>query len=331
MNAHLSLSTNWNSRSMDDGRGLVDAAHDLGLDALELGYALTNRQADDIRTAVAARDIAITSVHAFCPLPMGATEGHPELFSICLREERERKRAVEAVLNSARFAAEVGAKALVLHAGRVPELVHAAKDLEKLACTPPVPRPSGGFLSRLFRHTHPAAEGDRGNPPPAFVKLRDKLIEQRSAKAAKYLDALRTSLDEILPTMEELGLRLGLENLPTYDAIPTEPEMFQLLQEFDSPALGYWHDLGHGQVRANLGFIHHVSVARRLAPHMVGMHIHDVIPPATDHVMPPLGKTNFPALSFLGKLDIPAVLEPAPDTPAEDIRAAIAFLRDVWK
>ena len=106
--------------------------------------------------------------------------------------------------------------------------------------------------------------------------------------------------------------------------------MMQLMREFDSPALGYWHDLGHGQVRANLGYIHHASVARRLAPSIVGMHLHDVVPPTGDHVMPPLGKTDFASLAFLGELDVPAVFEPAPGTPSDQIRDAIAHIRATW-
>ena len=327
MKALLSLSTNWISRSLDGGRGLVDAAHRLGLGALELGYSLTHRQADDIRAAVAAREISISSVHAFCPVPMGAAEGHPEIFSICVQDARERRRAIDAVLDTARFAAEVGAPAVVLHAGRVPELVHPAKDFEKRLSAPP---PSPGLLARLFRRSSPAPLPGVTPSSPAIDRLREKLVEQRTAKAGRCLDALRASLEELLPSFEELKVRLGLENLPSYDAIPTEPEMFQLLREFDSPAFGYWHDLGHGQVRANLGFIHHAAVARRLAPHMVGMHVHDVAPPANDHLMPPRGKTNFRALAFLADLPIPAVLEPAPDTPEDDLRAAIEFLREVW-
>lgn len=315
MKAHLSLSTNWISRSLNDGHSLVEAAHRLDLDALELGYALTNRQADDIRAAVSAREIHITSVHAFCPLPMGSTEGHPETFSITLTDSRERHRAIEAVLDSARFAAEVGAKVVVLHAGRVLEIVHEAKHFASLVAAPKRPQ---GFLSRLLHR------------PPDVDRARESLIEHRAAKAPRYLDCLRHSLDTLLPAFEELQLKLGLENLPSFDALPNESEMVQLLQEFDSPALAYWHDLGHGQVRANLGFIHHASVVRRFTPYLAGMHIHDVIPPLTDHVMPPLGAIHFPSFAFLGALDVPAVLEPAPNTPEEDLRNAIQFLRQTW-
>ena len=356
MKATLSLSTNWNSREVEDGRALVESARALGLDAIELGYALTHRQADGIRAAVAAHEIAITSVHAFCPVPMGATAGHPEIHTICATDARARSHAVKAVLESARFAAEVGACAVVLHAGRVPAATRPAKQLEsraeaEFAAASGAPRP--GLLARLLgRRPPPSVRGDAPEGQggvhhaatpgadmrrisnitysPDFLRRREKLYYLRDRKVPRFLDALRASLDDLLPEFESLNLKLGLENLPTFDAIPTEPEMMQLLAEFDSSALGYWHDLGHGQVRANLGYIHHASVTRRLAPHIVGMHLHDVVPPAGDHVMPPLGKTDFRALAFLAELAVPAVFEPAPGTPAEQIRDAIAYMRDVW-
>lgn len=315
MKAQLSLSTNWNSRACQDGRPLIEAAHRLGLDTLELGYALTHRQADDIRAAIAAHEIRVLSVHAFCPTPMGATEGHPETFSITALEPRPRERAIQAVLDTAHFAAEVGAQVVVLHAGRISEIVHEAKAYASLIASPPAP-PS--FFARLLHR------------PPAPAQKFEALLAHRAARAPRYLDALRTSLDTLLPAFEELHLRLGLENLPSYDALPNEPEMTQLLQEFDSPALAYWHDLGHGQIRANLGFIHHASVLRRLTPHLAGLHIHDVIPPLTDHVMPPLGHIDFSKFAFLADLPIPAVLEPAPNTPESDLQQAIAFLHQTW-
>lgn len=336
MKATLSLSTNWNSREVEDGRALVESARALGLEAIELGYALTHRQADGIRAAIAAHEIAVTSVHAFCPVPMGASAGHPEIHTICATDARTRDHAVKAVLESARFAAEVGAKAVVLHAGRVPDATRPAKLLEsraeaEFAAAAGAPRP--GLLARLLgRRPAPAPETavTKIQYSPDFLRRREKLYYLRDRKVPRYLDALRNSLDDLLPEFESLGLKLGLENLPTFDAIPTEPEMMQLLDEFDSPSLGYWHDLGHGQVRANLGYLHHASLARRLAPHIVGMHLHDVVPPAGDHVMPPLGKTDFRSLAFLADLAVPAVFEPAPGTPAEQIRDAIAYMRDVW-
>ncbi len=306
--ARLSLSTNWNSRSGLGGTDLVRTARTLGLSRLELGYALTNRQADELRPLVASGEIEISSVHAFCPVPMGVSSGHPELFSICEPSERARIHAVAAVKNTARFALEMGAPVVVLHAGRVGAVIRAARKIQDLA--------------------------EKGVPAsdPKFDRKREALILKRDRKAPKHLDALRLALDELVPWFEDHRLVLGLENLPTYDAMPTESEMFSLLQDYESPALAAWHDIGHGQVRANLGFIHHASVLRRFAPHLGGLHVHDVLPPADDHMMPPQerGTVDFPALSFLGELPIPAVLEPAPGTPPESVARAVDYLRAAW-
>lgn len=275
---------------------------------------------------------------------MGVAEGHPEIHCVCAPDRRARERAVEAVLETARFAAETGARAVVLHAGRVPQAIGPARALQALAeaeyaAAAGIPRP--GLLARLLGRAAPqpaappsTGEGGQRHPPyrpsAAFLRRRERLYYLRDRKVPPFLDALRASLDELLPQFESLGLRLGLENLPTFDAVPSEPEMQRLLEEFDTPALGYWHDIGHGQVRANMGFLHHASLVRRMAPRIVGMHLHDVIPPAGDHVMPPLGETDFGSLAFLADLDVPAVFEPAPDTPEGDIRAALDYVRGLW-
>jgi sugar phosphate isomerase/epimerase len=106
--------------------------------------------------------------------------------------------------------------------------------------------------------------------------------------------------------------------------------MTQLCDEFPTAALGYWHDIGHGQIRENLGLIHQESVARRLSSRLAGMHVHDVLGFTDDHLMPPNGSIKFERFRALAALDIPAVLEPAPGTPLEAVREAVDFLRTVW-
>lgn len=300
----LSVSTNWNSRGHDDGAAIVDDVLATGLDTVELGYSLTHRQAEDIACLQAAGRIHVGSVHAYCPVPMGATSGGPELFTICHRSPRERRRAIEAVMATARFAAEMGAKVVVLHGGRVPIARHVRK------------------LTAL------AVAGRRLEP--RYTRQLERLFAARDRRAPKVFALLRESLRELLPAFEALGLTLALENLPTWDATPNEPEMHQLCEEFPSTALGYWHDIGHGQVRENLGLIHHASVARRLASRLAGMHVHDATGFTDEHLMPPRGKVQFGNFRELAELAIPAVLEPAPGTPIDEVREAVDFLRHVW-
>lgn len=301
----LCVSTNWNSRGHDDGDTLVEEVLAAGLDTVELGYSLTHRQADDIARLRDAGRIRVASVHAFCPVPMGASTGSPELFSVSDPSPRGRRRAIEAVLETARFAAGMGARVVVLHGGRVP----IARPMRKLV--------------RL------AESGKRSDP--RYERQLGRVLDARDRRAPKVFDRLRESLRELLPAFESLGLTLALENLPTWDATPNEPEMTQLLDEFPGSALGYWHDLGHGQVRENLGLIHHESVAHRLSARLAGLHVHDAVGFSDDHRMPGTGGgIRFERFRALAALDVPAVLEPAPGTPLECVRDAVDFLRGVW-
>lgn len=300
----LALSTNWNSREHAEGDTLVDAALEAGVDAIELGYALTHRQAADIDAARIAGRIQVSSVHAFCPVPMGMVSGHPEIFTICDRRSRARARAVEAVLETARFAVSMEARVIVLHAGRVP-------------------------IHRAVRKLTALAEAGR-QAEPRYARQLTRMQDARDRRAAKPFEALRASLAELVPALESLGVTLALENLPSWDAMPTESEMVRLLDEFPSPSLGYWHDIGHGQVRENLGLIHHEAVAHRLAGRLAGLHVHDVQPPTHDHLMPPRGKVRFEKFRDLARQDVPSVIEPAPGTPPEAVREAVDFLRAVW-
>jgi sugar phosphate isomerase/epimerase len=300
----FAVSTNGNSCDHDDGVTLVEAVRGLGLDTIELGYALTHRQAEDIARLRREGRIQVCSVHAYCPVPMGAFEGHPEIFSICNPSQRDRHRAIEAVLESARLAAEMEAHAVVLHAGRVPVRRHWVK--------------LHGLAKAGRRHS------------PAYERVMARLMKARDRHAPKVLALLRESLAELLPHFERLGVKLGLENLPSWDAAPNESEMQQLCNEFAGSALGYWHDFGHAQVRENMGFIQQAGVVRRIAPRLVGVHIQDIVDFADEHLMPPHGSVNFQSFKGLIPSGTPLVLEPAVGTPAAHLRDAVDFLRSIW-
>jgi len=106
--------------------------------------------------------------------------------------------------------------------------------------------------------------------------------------------------------------------------------METLLKHYDSPLIGYWHDIGHGQIRQNLGFISYPLWLNRLAGWLRGLHIHDVAPPARDHLMPPRGNVDFTGFITHLKSDMALVLEPAPQTPEADIREGARVIREAW-
>ena len=313
----LSVSTNWNSRRHQNGNDLLDEVLSLGVHTVELGYALTHGQLEDLRHRFQSGDFRVSSVHAFSPFPFPEAEhASPEPYSLCIppisffhpfgaRPEAIAE-AENAVLDCARLAAEFGARRLVLHAGRIP--VHSL----------------GIRLHRIVQN------GKRGTP--LYERTLRRLLVKRDRLAAPRIDALRTSLDRILPKLGPLDVTLCLENLPTADGCPNEPEMMLLLQAFEGAPLAYWHDIGHAQIRHELGLMHHRGFLRQIGRSVGGFHVHDVSRELHDHCMPPGGLVDFRLFSeFVSRPEIPVVLEPRPDLPAADIARGLDYLRGLWE
>jgi sugar phosphate isomerase/epimerase len=301
----LALTTHWNAHRHTCGERMVDEILDLGFRHIELGYDLRLDLVPGVLKRVKENAIHVTSVHNYCPVPIGAPGGHPELFLFSSRDARQRSSAVLHTLNTIRFAAEMGASCVVVHAGRV-DMRH--------------------YTAKLIDYA------ERGQQDSLrYEKLKQKVLLKRDQKKKRHLDLVRACLAEILPQLESTGLVMGLENLPSWEAIPSEVEMEELAREFHSPHLGFWYDVGHGQIRQNLGLVSTLRWLERLQPHLVGMHLHDVKPPAMDHVMPPFGSVNFEMLRRFFSPALPLVIEPAPGTPAELVSGALLFLRELME
>lgn len=113
----LSLSTNWCNRRIERGEDIAEKALSLGFSELELGYHTTIQQVDGFKRM---RDrITIGSVHAFCPVPISAPQGYPELYQLASFDDEMRRMARFHVIRNIEFADSMGADTVVLHAGRV--------------------------------------------------------------------------------------------------------------------------------------------------------------------------------------------------------------------
>lgn len=301
----FSVSTHWNTYRHTTGEAMIEEILGLGLDAVELGYDLRIDMVPGVRAMVGSGAVKVLSVHNFCPVPMGAHRGHPELYTPGSLEKTTRDNAVHHMSRTIAFAAEVGAKVVVAHAGNV-DMPRMSRDMIEWCET-----------GRQYT--------------PAYEKLKLKVLTTRDKKAPKQIGFLRESIDRLLPVLAEHQMVLAFENLPTWEAIPTEIEIEKILNDYRSPWLKCWFDFGHGQIRQNLGFINVERWAERLAPWMAGMHIHDVRPPVQDHVMPPKGHIAFDRFREIANRDLVRVIEPAPGTNPEEIKEAIAFLRECWQ
>ena len=113
----FSLSTNWCNRRLESGQEIADTAMELGFEALELGFHTTLEQVAGFKKCLDR--IPVGSIHAFCPVPISAPQGYPELYQLADFDEEGVRMALFQVKRNVKFAAEIGADTVVLHAGRV--------------------------------------------------------------------------------------------------------------------------------------------------------------------------------------------------------------------
>lgn len=301
----LSVSTRWNAHRHTSGEAMIGEIAELGLRNVELGYDLAPSLLPGVRKMAGSGAISVTSLHSFCPVPAGAPYPSPELFTLADLDKQVRALAVEHIRNTILLASEMGVPTVVAHAGNV-SMRNLTRQLTALC-------EAGQQFSKKY---------DR---------VKDKLLLERHRKAPKQVKSLYESIDRLLPVLQQANVRLALENLPSWESIPSESEMENLLIHFQSPHIRYWHDIGHAQVRQNLGLIGHIAWLERLSPFLAGMHVHDVLKPARDHLMPPTGNIDFKVFRPFLSASIPAVLEPYPDIAADDIRKGIQVLTGLWE
>jgi sugar phosphate isomerase/epimerase len=300
----FSLSTHWNAARHSDGRAMIDEILELGVSDVELGYDLMLELVPGVRERVRERAVRVTSLHNFCPVPVGALRGHPELFLLAAADARERESAVANTRKTVEFAAEVGARAVVVHAGYVDVPV---KTQELIA-----------LAERGELHS------------PEYDRLKMKLLMKRESRVGRCLDDLCRSLEALLPALETYKIVAAIELLPAWESVPSEQEMEVLSRRVPSPWVRFWYDAGHGRIRDNLGFVASLRWLEKLRPLLAGAHLHDVAPPASDHLMPPRGQMDFRKLAAALPPGIIRVVEPLPGTPAEHIREGLAIMEEAF-
>jgi sugar phosphate isomerase/epimerase len=267
----FAFSTCWNSKRHTDGQAMLAEVRALGFEYAELGHATRLSLVDGIRAAVAAGEIKISSLHNFCPLPVGLSGPAPDYYRPSSQRETERQLAVRHTLRTIEFAASLGAKFVVLHLGSVDMREYTDK------------------LMQLF------AEGRAGTPK--FDSLRVKAVTVRAQKRQRNFDQLFRSLDELVPHALSAGVRLGVETRFAIEEIPSEGEIAEIIARYGTEALAYWHDVGHAQVKENFGLTNHESLLERYRKHTAGMHLQDFAPPAFDHQPPGAGTFDFTRLA----------------------------------
>ena len=304
----FALSTNWCNRKYDSGEEIADKAVELGFGALELGFNTTEAQLAGFARRLDR--IPVESVHAFCPVPLSAPDGSPELYSLASLDENERAMARIYLLKTIDTASDLGARTVVLHAGRIPLSTFFSKKRDSL------------FLrERLL-----AANGDVFDPK--YRKVLNAALSARNRRAAKITGIFLRELESIIPVLEKRSIALALENLPFLEGYPNEVETLEILTGLSGSPVFAWYDTGHHRVRQMHGWIDDAAQKAleelEKGSHIRGMHINDVKDYHDDHFAPGGGNVDFAALSSMAAKAEHVVFEPKSHVTEESLSKALA-------
>jgi len=248
-----------------------------------------------------AGEVRFSSLHNFCPLPVEVMTASPDCYEFSAASKSERDRAIKQTLQTLDFAARLNAPFVVLHCGSI-AMNPITDELIALA-------QNGGLLSRKY------------------VRKKIDAVRTRERAAPSHLARVRECLKPIVERAAEKNVRLGIEGRRGYEEIPSEREIPQLLDEIADPHVGYWHDMGHIQIKENLGFLGHVEWLRAIAPRTIGCHMQDVNWPGQDHQPPFLGDMRLEPLTRMLPQNCQIVWELSPRVSAEEILQS----RTIWK
>jgi sugar phosphate isomerase/epimerase len=277
---------------------------DLGFAYAELSHGTRISLLPGIIEAVEAGEIKISSLHNFCPLPMGVNSSAPNLYRFSAERPAERESALRHTRKTMELAARLKAPVVVLHYGAIDMKDYTDKLVDLVA------------------------RGEKDTPK--YKKLCEEVIKKRENLKEPYIERANESIRRLLAEAESLGLKLGIENREALEELPLEADYAPLFMELSSPAIVYWHDTGHAQIKENLGFIGHASQLEAQHERLFGFHIHDVQFPARDHCPPGSGKVDFGALKPMVKPEHIKVFEFSRGVPVEALKPGIDYLERLW-
>lgn len=300
----IAISTSYFSIKNVSGDEIIRRLAALDISKVELSYNIDENTFIDLRKALNRLKIQISSAHNFFPIPESAPNGKGggDIFLLSHPDEEERCKAVEWTKRSIEQAGAAGAKALVLHCGRV----EMNAELEQLYA--------------YFRN------GQIHAPlVQKFIKIK---LGERENKKSVYLECVLRSLEELIPAAEHHNSILGLENRYHYHELPGPHEFEVIFKKFSGAPIGYWHDTGHAHAQQVLNIFPPEELLNRHNKRLVGLHLHDARG-LDDHLPPGTGEIDFKKIvSWIGD-DTLKVIELKPGTPDREVASVIHYLKQL--
>ena len=262
----------------------------LGFDVIELDHSVRRPLMPGIQKVLDAGEVRFSSVVAL-----------PDGYNFAGASTEERERAVTQAFQAIDLARRLNAPFVILHLGKM----HMPSITDRLI----VMAKAGGYLSR------------------GYVRMKIAAVQQREKNSSECLEHVKNCLLRIIGYAAAKNIRIGLEARRNYEQIPTERELTELLEEMNSPHLGYWHDFGHSQVKENLAFIDHAEWLSTLGPRTFGCHVQDCIWPAREGQLPFTGSVDFEKLVPLLPTNCLCVWKVNPNKTADSISQSV----QMWK
>ena len=145
-------------------------------------------------------------------------------------------------------------------------------------------------LNRLRMHAMLRGEGTLMMHVPAITPWND--TPEGREDVWRRVDALRRSLDEILPVARGLGIPLALENMPgdTWEVLD------RLFDETPPDAVGLCYDSGHGNIDEKGRKADGIEHLERHLDRLQALHLHDNDGSGDQHRPPFMGTVDWPRL-----------------------------------
>ncbi|NLT69409.1 MAG: sugar phosphate isomerase/epimerase, partial [Verrucomicrobiaceae bacterium] len=271
----LSLSTCWCSHRHDDGYAMACEVRELGFARMELSHGVPVSLVPGVLRALEEGVVSVSSVHNFCPLPVGISHAAPNLFEPSAKSRTEGARWARYTKRTVDFADRVGAAVVVLHSGSVP------RRREGILSFPP------GRAGRE-QAAMEAALRDPGS------EAREEMLAKLERSSRPFLERVRSRFEELAGYAAERGVALGVENREGWQELPLDGGLTDFFADFapDSP-LGYWHDTGHAEIKRRAGLLEPEILLESLSERLLGFHLHDVDESGRDHCAPGTGSVDF--------------------------------------
>jgi sugar phosphate isomerase/epimerase len=299
----VSLSSCWCSHRHQDGYAMLREMADLGFAWAELSHGIRITLVPGILKAVEEGVIKISSCHNFCPLPTGVMHAAPNLYVPSSNDPRERDQWMRHSKRTIDFAHQLKAAKVVLHLGSV--------EFSWL-------NPATKINAYVEEHAGQDLTADA-----SYQKLLAKSLAKLKERMPPYWANTQQGLRELLPYAEEKGIKLGFENRERFEELPLDADHPALIAAMARPAAcGYWHDVGHAQIKQNMGLLNHREHLEKNAPNAIGFHLHDVSADGHDHQPIGSGKIDFDMVSSFWRPEHSLIIELSPRLTVEEVLAS---------